>query len=175
MDEQLLLKNISLGDEKAFQIIFDRYSNRVYVYALKLLKSEEVAEEIVHDVFLKLWKQPVAATIDNVEAYLKVAARNMVFNAMRKERLVARVSQHIKRHSPGNSNITEEMIQYQDTVTVFQEAVKALPPQQRQVYLLCRSKGMQYVQAARVLSISPLTVKTHMQKALRFLRGFIKR
>ena len=71
-------------------------------------------------------------------------------------------------------NDHEEVARHQEQFNVFSNALEKLPPQQRLVYSLCHQRGLKYEEAARELNISRLTVKTHMQKALRSLKSHLK-
>ncbi|GAA4780478.1 RNA polymerase sigma-70 factor [Olivibacter ginsenosidimutans] len=173
MDEKALLIRIASGDEQAFRIIFDRYRIPIYRYALKIVKSEQVAEEIVHDVFLTLWQHENPSAIEAVEAYIKVVARNAALQVLRRGQLEQRVGNQLKTTWEETHNQTEEAILFNESTILLRQAIALLPPQQRQVYLLCREEGLKYAQAAERLSLSPLTVKTHMLHALRFLRNYL--
>lgn len=172
MDENILLYRISLGDEYAFRAVFDRYRSRVYSYALKIIKSNERAEEILHDVFLKIWQHESPTGIENLEAYLKVVTRNTTLKALRRIRLELHATYVWKYAAEAARNETEEVVLFNDAAVILNQAIELLPPQQKQVYKLCRLEGLKYAQVAERLSLSPLTVKTHMQHALRFLRSY---
>ncbi|TZF82817.1 RNA polymerase sigma-70 factor [Pedobacter sp. BS3] len=173
MNETILLNNISLGDEYAFRVIFDKYRTRVYSYALKIIKSGEQAEEILHDVFLKLWQHENPAGIENLEAWLRVVVRNTTLKVLRRNRLEMKADDVLAYHWEESHNQTEDIIFLHDSAFILNQAIELLPPQQKQVYKLCRIEGLKYAQAAERLSLSPLTVKTHMQHALRFLRSYV--
>lgn len=168
--DEKLLSEISLGNEYAFRIIFDRYRKKVYCYALKIIKSEVQAEEIVFEVFLKIWKNEQAVKIKCLDAFLSTVTRNYTLNALRKKQLEEKVNvQHCKGWKEGH-NETEEAIFLKDSEEILKQAIERLPPQQKIVFTLCRQEGLRYEEVAERLTISRLTVKTHMQHALRFLR-----
>lgn len=172
MDERLLLRQIASGNERAFRIIFDRYRATIYTYVLKIIKSEQKAEEILHDTFLKLWQQQNTTEIDNVEAYLRVVARNATLKALRKSALDAKMALAVQTDAASAYSESEETFIGKEAEQILAQGISLLPPQQKLVYELCRFNGLKYNQVAEKLSISPLTVKTHMQHALRFLRQY---
>ncbi|MFA6084334.1 RNA polymerase sigma factor [Mucilaginibacter sp.] len=172
-EERLLLSKTSSGDELAFRRIFDRYRKKVYSYALKIIKSREQAEEILLDVFLKIWQHKNLAEIENLECYLRTITRNLAITALRRHNLELMINQELCNDWKEADNLTEETISVNETAHIFNKALDLLTPQQKLVYTLCRVEGLKYSEAAERLAISPLTVKTHMQHALRSLRAYI--
>lgn len=169
--EKELLQRIADRDERAFRIIFDHYQARIFTFALKLLKSESLAEDVMYETFLKVWLSAgKMVEADHLEAYLVTMARNRCIDELRK------VKQQFLLHSQQTKgwteehNETEQQIILRDTRSLIDDAIRSLPKQQRQVYQLCHLDGLKYEEAAQQLHISPLTVKTHMQLALRNLR-----
>lgn len=175
LDEQLLLSRISLGDERAFRVLYDRYRKKTYSYALKILKDEDRSEDIVHEVFINIWQHNGLEKIENLESYLRVSTRNATLKLLRRQKLEQKVSNEMIIDWEERSDATEEVILCNDTRKLIQEAVGCLPPQQKAVFQLCREEGLKYEEVAERMAISRLTVKTHMQHALRFLRAYLTR
>lgn len=171
-DEAALLARIAVRDEGAFRVIFDRYRKRLYTFALKVLRSETLAEEVVQETFVKIWLMgDPLKNIKNLESYLVKAARNKSIDMLRVQ------SRHEKLQIAGAvsevHNETEEQVLLNDTRALIHNAIQQLPRQQRAVYELCHIEGLKYEEAAERLHISPLTVKTHMQQALKNLRTLL--
>lgn len=173
--ECLLLQKIADGDETAFKVIFDSYRKKVYSYALKIIKSQVAAEDVLLDVFLKIWQHRDLTEVKNLESYLKITTRNTTLKVLRRRQLELRVNEEMCRTWHEEQYETEQAIDLNDTSHILQEAIGLLPPQQKLVYTLCREEGLKYSEAAERLSLSPLTVKTHMQHALRFLRKYLSK
>jgi len=173
-DENLLLSKISTGDELAFRFLFDRYRSQVYSYALKLVKVDIYAEEILHDVFLKIWLHPDPEIIENVEHYLKTITKNLTLNLLRRQNLEVLTNLYLCADWQEGHEDTENLISLNESTQILNQAIALLTPQQKLVYKLCKQDGLKYAQVAKQLAISPLTVKTHMQHILRFLRAYLK-
>jgi RNA polymerase sigma-70 factor (family 1) len=173
-DEKVLLHQISTGDAKAFGIIFHRYSPKIYAYALKIVKSGTLAEEIAQEVFVKIWNLEEQLTaIENLDAYLRVLTRNHTLKVLRRIALEVKTSKMMARDYQENHNDTEEYIIFKDSEKILNQGIEKLPAQQKLVYSLCHQEGLKYEEVAERLNISKLTVKTHMQHALRFLRNYV--
>lgn len=174
-EEQSLLGKITMGDEVSFRFFFDKHRKFIYSYALKIVKSDIYAEEILHDVFMKIWQHENLAAIENVEFYLRTITKNITFNVLRRIKLELRVNHELSHTWQETHNETEERIMGNEAVQILNQGIELLPPQQKLVYTLCRDEGLKYAQVAEKLSLSPLTVKTHMQQALRFLRNYVSK
>ncbi|SEN85195.1 RNA polymerase sigma-70 factor, ECF subfamily [bacterium A37T11] len=174
-NDQELLDGIAAGNEKAFRIIYDRYRKKVYTYALKIIKSEDLAEDILHEVFLKLWQQEQNREIADLDSYLRVVTRNYTLKVLRRKQLEAKVNKEMFCNWNEGHHETEEHIQLKETQQLLNEAINKLPAQQKLAYQLCREEGLKYEEAAERMAVSKLTVKTHMQLALRFVRTYLRK
>jgi RNA polymerase sigma-70 factor (ECF subfamily) len=173
LDDLLLLKRVSLKDELAFAELYNRYRKKVYTYSFKILKYADRAEDIVHEVFLTLWQHDNLESILNLDAYLRVVTRNQTLKLLRRQQLELKSNNNMFVAWQEVHNETEQEILLHDTYAQLLQGVAQLPPQQKKVYQLCREEGLKYEEVAEQLSISRLTVKTHMQHALRFLRAYL--
>lgn len=174
-NEKVLLQDISSGDERAFRELFDSHRAKVYSYALKIIKSETQAEDILQDVFLKIWQHKNLSDIENFEGYLKTMTKNHVFKVLRRQSLEVANNSRLKVDWKEGHNDTEESLLLHDSQYIINEAINHMPPKQKLVYNLCKNEGLKYEAVAKILSISPLTVKTHMQHSLRFLRNYLSK
>ena len=174
-EEKHLLNEIKLGSERAFRTLFDRYRQKVFSYAFKIIKSRELAEEVLYLVFLKIWQHKELDHIENIEAYMIVLTRNQTLKSLRKVQLERKTANAFLEHWKEADNGTEEFILLEEDRRFLSEAIEKLPPQQKMVYQLCKEEGLKYEQVAEQMSISKLTVKTHMQHALRFIRQYLSK
>ena len=173
-NEQSVLIKIAAGDHQAFREVYDFYYQSIYKYALHLLKSELLAEEIVQETFLKIWINRIRLTeILNLESYLVTIARNRSLDILRQSALRYRNDQTLKSTFEFSTNETEEQFILKDTRLILAEAIAQLPPQQRQVYELCKQQGLKYDEVAKIMALSPLTVQSYMKIASRAVREYM--
>lgn len=169
-DEERVLELLIGGSEYAFTLVFDHYRPQVYRSALKFLKSPELAEEVVQEVFLKVWhRRKELSRVKNFKAYLFVICRNLIFDNFKKlaEEIVA--SREFA-HDIAYESSTEEIILEKQYEELLNQAVDQLPPQQKKVFCLAKIDGLSYEDIAGQLNLSRFTVKTHMAKALQSIR-----
>jgi RNA polymerase sigma-70 factor (family 1) len=174
--ERTLLYQIASGDQRSFTVLFEYYSKTVYPFALKLTRSEELAEEILQEVFLKIWiNRQNLPEIENFGAYVNRMTRNYAYNVLRRiahENLIAfELSQQLTEEV----NDTEEEVNYKDLEHSLAQAISCLTPQQKLIYTLCHQQGLKYSEVAGRLNISSSTVHTHMKLALKFIRTYFIR
>ena len=173
--EKRLLDCIVLGDELAFTQIYNVYQPLLTTHIFRLTKSKQITDEIVQDVFLKIWTN--RATLSNItsfKAYLGVAARNHALNALRnllKERIRF---QKLQLNSAAVFEADDfEFNNPSEHFKALDAAIDQLPPQQKKTYLLARHEGLKYAEIAEKLQLSQGTVKRYLQLANESISKFI--
>ena len=176
-DEKELLEQVAQGNEWAFNILFERHWDHLYNYIMRLTKSHEVAEEIVVDVFLKLWTgRELVPGIHNMDAFLFRVAQNKAMNFFRLAARNARIQKIIgeairQAEVPGaDSRLLDKEAQ-----GILREAIDKLSFQRRLVFTLHRIQGLSNDEIAKRLNLSRQTVKNTMVDAQRSLRQILKK
>jgi RNA polymerase sigma-70 factor (family 1) len=168
-NEQELLQQVSLGNEEAFRELFTAWHHRLSGYMYRITESRELTQDIVQEVFLKIWMSREAlAEVNNFKNYLFVIARNMALNELRKIATRLRYENNLT----DQEITTEEPEEYYQTL--IDEAVNQLPGRQREVWLLSRQDRLTYQQVADQLQVSKDTVKTHLRLASGFINQYLQ-
>jgi RNA polymerase sigma-70 factor (family 1) len=168
----MLLREAAAGKEMAFTELFHRYKYKLYGYIFALTRSKEMAEDVVQDVFLKLWqKRETMAELNEFAPYLFRMAQNRAINGFQRMATEARALAALRQTTRTNAMDIEDQLVAKDLEQRLQDAVQKLPPQQQQVYRLSREDGLKHEEIAERLKIAPGTVKNHMIAALRTLRA----
>nr|WP_262898162.1 RNA polymerase sigma-70 factor [Niastella soli] len=159
------------GDSDAFLELYNQYHQPLYHYVLRFVKSPAIAEDILQDVFLKIWEIRTRINPDlSFKSYLYRICRNSVFKLLKKiavdENLRVQVFQQFAQ-SVADADLKVLWQQYE---TLLQAAFNRLPPQRQKVFRLCREEGKTYEQVAAELGISRNTVKEHMVLAMKLIR-----
>ena len=172
--EAEILAQIAGGSEQAFATLFHKYRDKVYSVAFRLTESTFLAEEVVQDLFLKLWIQRgKLSEIKSFEDYLFIMARNQVFSALRRIALQKNLAENLSITLPQSANSTYEDICNTEYDQMIRTAIDQLPHQQREIYILSKEKELKRDEIAQLLHISPETVKTHLSRAIRHIRAYI--
>jgi len=169
-DQSKLLYELSQGNELAFTKLYNEYKNVVFSTALKITKSRILAEEVVQDVFLKIWQNHEnLAEITNIENYLFIISRNHIFDMIKK---IARDTSIVvdTNYKSTSTNDTEDAIKDDQYNIILNQIVGQLPPQQQKIYKMAKWDGLSHQKIGEDLGISTETVKKHMAQALKFVR-----
>lgn len=162
-----LISLLHNDSEYAFQLLYDRHRRRIYCIALRYLKSPVLAQEVVQDVFLKLWfSRHGLNDSEPIEAWLHTVARNNIFNRLKRLATEWQAARELRYATEMSVTEVEEKLDDQQYGALLQEAIGQLPDQQQKVFRLAREQQLTYAQIGELLSLSPLTVKTHMARAL---------
>jgi RNA polymerase sigma-70 factor (ECF subfamily) len=166
-----LLQRIAAGDEAAFAGLFHTYHNRLGGFVLGWTKSTALTEEIVQDVFMKIWTQRERLPeIKQIDSYLYILARNEAFNCLRqtaRERVRRETWEHDQEAVPA---VAED----NDYIPLIEQAVAKLPTQQRKVYLMKQHQRMAYAEIGHHMQISPETARKHLSAALRSITTYVR-
>lgn len=175
-DEKILAAKIADGDKHAFTTLFNFYERFVYAYGKKLTRSDELAAEIVQDIFLKIWlAREKMAEVENFGAYLNRLVRNHSLNVLRDLALESKYQYKMKESISDADDSTLQQLDYNETSKILNDAIAQLPAQQHLVYKLCHVEGLKYDEAAERLNISSETVRAHMKQALKKIREHFKK
>lgn len=170
-DENELFPAVASGDEQAFRQLFTYWQPFLSDHIHRLTESPELTEEIVHDVFLKIWQsRETLEEVRSFKAYLLVMSRNHALNALQKK---AREAVSLQQYEKDFS-----VLQQDDPkkyyYSLIDEAIDQLSPRQKEVYLLIRHQRMTYQQAAASLGIGRESVKSHLENAVKHISRFVK-
>ncbi len=170
-NESELFIQLSRNDQAAFTRIFDHYEPRIYAFVLKMTRSEVAAEEIVQELFIKLWtSRETAAAIQNPRSYIFRMATNRTANYLKSLARNHQLEKKISALGGSSINSTEQIIDLKETEEQVNKLLDQLPEQQRKVYILSRKEGLNTGQIATLLTLSEKTVKNHLTAALRFMK-----
>lgn len=154
--------------EKEFEELFCQNFNDLMGFVCSYVRDEEVARDIVHDVFVVVWSNRFHVDASRpLVPYLFTLARNYSLDWIRHRQVELKNEMAIARSL---EEIPEDMEEYEISLNRLREKVAQLPDKQREVLLKCFMEGKMYHEIAEELSISQNTVKTHLQRALKFLR-----
>lgn len=170
-----MIRKLKLGDEAAFRAVFDSYHRQLHKVALNYLHDNELAEDALQEVFVKLWKyRPKLDPTQSLEGLLYTLIKNHVLSMIRanKRRINNKIAfsfLHVKnRNSP-----VEDAIVYSEYEVIFSKALEKLPSGKREVFWLRSQNGFTNQEVADLLNITVNTVKSQYYEACKFIREFL--
>ncbi len=168
-----LVRLLQKGDMTAFDAIYQQYGRRVSGFVFRYIKQEADVEEIVQEVFVKIWVNRHKLDADaSFESYLFTITYNTIISIIRKRVNEKKYVEHVKslqRHNYVDNTIDD--IQYKDLNTKVDLLLNQLTPRQKEIFLLSREQGLTHKEIAAKLNISSNTVKNHLVTTLSFLKS----
>ncbi len=169
--DESLVASIRAGDHAAFQSLFHRHYGSLCAFAFRCVGSAEVAEDVVQDVFMYLWRQRDILAIDgSVRGYLFSATRNAATSQMRHSRVVQRTTPDVIALFDRAPITPDRILAVSEATASLQRAIARLPERCRLIFTLQREQSMSYAEIASTLGISVKTVDVQMGRALKALR-----
>ncbi|MBW8325410.1 MAG: RNA polymerase sigma-70 factor [Prolixibacteraceae bacterium] len=169
--EKELVKKLKEGDSFAFEVLFYKYRNKVKGFAVKIVPAQVDPEEIVQEVFVKLWlKKEAVDPGKDFQSYLFSIAKHLVLDHLKSavNRKLYFVGEHFQQDlliDEGQENMLQE-----DAEEKLQRLIDEIPERRREIFRLSRFEGLSYKQIAERLNISENTVDSQIRNALAFLR-----
>lgn len=173
---KLLQNQIAMSDERAFRKLFDHFSEKLFCFALSMVKSKDAAIEVVDEVFVKIWKQRANInTISYLKTYLYTAVKNTSLNYIsRKADEQATVPFDFIDIELQQEYCPQQQMITADILKKIQSAVNELPPRCKIIFKLVREDGLRYKEVADILNISINTVDAQMMIAVKKISEKVK-
>ncbi len=171
-NEKILLAKSSQGDEEAFGHLFRQKKDRLYSFLMRFSESPEIVEDIIQDIFLKLWlNREQLNAIDNLDAYLLTLSKNQLINIIRRRARESDILASLARDNYWNdTNQAPENLALHETREKLAATVDKLPHQQKVAFYLSRQGNLKHEEIASLMQISKNTVRNHIIQAMRTLK-----
>lgn len=169
--DALIMRVIEHDDYMAFELLFKKMYTPLCQFCIKFVKSPEVAEELVSDVFYSIWKNRNRLIVASPKAYLFTSVRNKGFDHLRKVKKMVHCNLENATHLEAEGANSQEMLVFDELTVRLEQSVSKLPRQCKLIYELSRDQGLKYKEIAVILQVSVKTVETQMGRALKHLRN----
>jgi RNA polymerase sigma-70 factor (family 1) len=168
-DESQLLPQMAAGDENAFRSIYQNWYARIHAYVLSLVKSPQLAEDLIQEIFIKVWEtRDQMGGVQNFGAFLFAISRNHAINALKSAARSQSLLGELLKHVP-QQRFDDEIIA-RDYERFIQRVLDSLPVRTRDIYYKCKEQGRTYEEVARELGVSGNAVKRHVINSIKALR-----
>jgi|APDOM4702015159_1054818.scaffolds.fasta_scaffold76737_2 RNA polymerase sigma-70 factor (ECF subfamily) len=173
--DRQLVSRLKLGDKKAFEEIFRKYREKIYYFAIRYYNSAEDAENVVQDVFIKLWDERENVKEElSLNNYIYTIAKNHLFNIQRKKINERAYRSYIVEHLVQTPNLENEMI-FADLKQSIDKIIDELPAQRKKVFVMGNIEGLSNKEVASALNLSVRTIEVHKSLALQALKKAFKK
>ena len=173
--EKLLLANIRNNDKGAFTIVFTQYYKDLVTFSFGFVRNINTAEEIVQEVFIKLWENRASLIIDrSLKSYLLKSVQNRSLNWLQHLRVQSQFDSYTKDHQVLSDNETENYILHSELEFNLHKVLNKIPEEFAQAFRMNRFDNLSYLEIAQKLGVSIRTIEVRISKALSFLRDELK-
>lgn len=163
-------------DEVAFCELYTRYKDKLYYFCFSLLKSKEEANDIVQEIFIRIWESRSFINPElSFSAFIYTMARNRILNYFRGIDIDTKIKEIIAFKSPVKEEKIESDIIYTEYQKLLTDAIDAMPPQRKKVFNLSREENLSHKEIAARLDISVNTVQQHISESLKFIKLYFKK
>jgi len=164
------------SDRKAFEQLFDRYWESLFAAARHRLQSEQLAKDVLQELFVELWEKRETLNIrSNVRGYLFTALKHRIINKIKAEATREKYEKMTIQFYETNGLATEHQFSRNYLQEEMEAKVEQLPDRCREVFELSRIEHLSHKEIGERLNISPKTVENHIGRALKVLRPYLKR
>lgn len=171
--DQQLLEALCAGQEWAFTVVYDEYWYPMYKAAFHKIGQRHVAEEIVQDIFTRLWNERANLRTTTLNYYLFSAVRFEVIDHIRKAGPRSRYLAYYQAFASQHEHNTEDEVAYNELLRNIDEGLKPLPAKTREMFKLSRVESWTVAQIAEFMNLSEKTVEYHLGKASRAVREYL--
>lgn len=167
-----LVNLLTQDNEAAFSELYIRNKDKLYYFCLNLLKSKEDANDIVQEIFTRIWESRNFINPDlSFSSFLYTIARNRILNYFRSVDIDLKVKSILAQRDPVEEDIIESNLIYTEYQKILKGAIEALPPQRKKIFNMSREDNMTHKEIAAQLGISVNTVQEHISESLRFIKN----
>lgn len=172
---ELLISRLSKGEYSAFSELYDQYWESLYGFVNSRIHNSEASEDILHDLFLSLWKnREKLVEIHSLESYMYTSCRYLIIAFIKKQaRIIQSVDSALLEIEDSQSSL-EDRLHYRHVLDQLHSEVERLPEKCRQVFRLSREQHLTNLEISQELGVTESTVENHINKALRRLRVVAK-
>jgi len=170
-NEDRIVASLAERDERAFEKVFKTHFKNLHAYAYSMIRDEMIAEELVQNIFFKLWERPERLSVSgSIAAYLYRAVYNESLNHLKHMKVRSKYESHALHHMKNETDSASKGMMLKELEAKLHTALQELPEQCRTIFQLSRFESLKYREIADRLEISPKTVENQMGKALKQLR-----
>lgn len=166
-----MLKKSKVLSEAEFENIYKLYWKKLYGLAYNYFRDKTTAEELVQNLFIKLWqKRDEVSHVDDIQAYLFKCMKNLIYDQYDKIASQQKLKNHSAKNFREESHPVEELIDYQETLSLINQELDKLPPTTRAIFRMSKFDRHTNDEIATMMRISAKAVEYHITRALKKLR-----
>lgn len=170
-----IVTELAKDNEAALEDLFNYYYPRLYNFSRSFLKNEDGIDDILQEVFVKIWQNRKKINSDaTFNSFIFTITRNLLLNELRSRLNDKNIKEEIRSLSVSQEYLSMEQIEYRDLKENIDNIVNKLPERQKEIFILSRNEGLSHKEIAEKLKISTKTVEYHITLSVKVLKGELK-
>ena len=170
--DQALLNFLKKNNQRAFTEIYDRYKEVLHRYAYQWLQDRDAVKDVIQELFIIIWtKRDTITFSQNFSGYLYTALRNAVLRKIQQEDRKNKYANSLQEYADRGVEVTDHLLREKQLRSLIAQEVSLLPPKMREIFELSRNEYFSHADIAEKLGLSEQTIRVHIKKALKILRG----
>lgn len=169
--QELLIEQLKEGSKDAFRSLFETFGPKIHAFAKSYLKNDEDTEELIQDVFLRLWE--IRASLDsskNIKSFLFKICVNLIYDLIRRKNIKQAYLEYSGQNYPSFGDNTWDEVIYNDMLNNLEILVCAMPEQRQRIFRLSKEDGLSNDEIAKQLNLSKRTVENQLYRSISFLK-----
>ncbi|WP_207531717.1 RNA polymerase sigma-70 factor [Desertivirga arenae] len=176
LEDNSLFELLKLNSKQAFDELYNRYWEKLFLYLVRVIKDEEETKDIIQEVFISVWNRRFELeNIESINAYLFSSVRFKGLNFLQRESKKSFIIDALLIQSAQEDNSLDSLQSVKDINSLLDSTIENLPSKMQQVFILSRKEQLSYKEIAERLSISDKTVKKQISNALKIFRLSLQR
>ncbi|WP_231424116.1 RNA polymerase sigma factor [Pedobacter sp. Leaf250] len=173
-EELRYLEHLKSGRREGFDFIYAKYSKMLLPKMQRMIKLNEIVDELLQDVFLKVWLNRADIDINkSFKAWIFTVAQNTIYAYYRKLALDVKMQKYLLETFAEFYDQTEDYIFNKERVSLLNQAIDKLPIQRKEIFKLCKIEGKTYQETAEILSLSSSTVSNQLVSATKYIKRYV--
>lgn len=169
-----LLISLREGDQQAFEMLYNRYNDKIYNNILRMVKSSETTQDLLQIVFIKLWHKKESIDLQkSFKSFLYRIAENVVYDYFRQVARDREMLSKLMLHTEAGYLHIDQWLDDKENKALLEKAIAQLPTKRQQIYRLCKLEGHSYDQVSAMLGLSPSTVNDHIVKGTKTVKEYL--
>lgn len=174
-EDSILVHDLIRDDISAFDLLYKKYAEKLYMFVLKYLKSEEEAEEMVQSVFVKVWENRRNLKHElSFKSYLFTIAYNSICKVFRRRKYLQRAIEEALYLNSDITDETRECIDRKSDLERIMQIINTIPEKQREIFIKSKLENIPTKEIAKEMDMSPGTIDNYVSKSLKYIKQVLK-